>query len=227
MGIQDWGLITAASDETQDWGLITESATTTFDWGDLTFVFWLNPTKYDNSQTFYGPTVATSNVLSPEIVSNSQIFYVFETTVGSVSVAPERYNNTHTFNQAQIALGAVVVAPEKVQNDQDFYEPIATVGPVNLAPELLENTNSIYFPNAITGQTQEITFPDWPQWLYFGENQFFAPQIAKKAAITGGKPKRKRGQEYSLAWEPGTLVFDDRAAARAKRKRRDILLMMV
>ena len=41
----------------------------------------------------------------------------------------------------------------------------------------------------------------------------------------GSKPSKKRGEPYRVIWEP-VEVFDDRAAAKSKRRKTDLLLLM-
>lgn len=79
----------------------------------------LTPSRFDNSQTFYGPTV----------------------TAGAVGLTAARFDNSQTFYAATVTAGAVALAPSLFTNSQTFYAHTITQagGAQTLTPALFTN----------------------------------------------------------------------------------------
>jgi hypothetical protein len=143
----------------------------------------LSPTRFDNAQTFYAPSVA----------------------VGAVTLLPARFDNVNRFYSPVISTGSAILAPDRFDNTNTFYGPTAVRGTITLTPDRLDNTNQFYGAFVSSGSTQEITFPDWVEpghvepgwvsWPYFNANQFFSPTVERidppvhRVEITDYEPK--------------------------------------
>lgn len=84
----------------------------------------LTPSRFDNSQTFYGPTVSTggaTQTLTPARFDNSQTFYFPTVTPGAVTLTPARFDNDQTFHSPTVTPGAVTLTATRFDNAQTFY----------------------------------------------------------------------------------------------------------
>ncbi len=105
----------------------------------------LLPTRLDNTQTFYAATVAPGTVtLTPTRYDNSSVFYTAALSQGAVALTPGLYSNTQTFFAATIATGTVTLSPARYDGAQTFYAASLSTGPVTLLPVRLDNSNTIY-----------------------------------------------------------------------------------
>jgi hypothetical protein len=87
----------------------------------------LTPSLVTNTQTFHGPTITTGAVsLTPALFTNTQTFYA-ATVTSSYALQPGLLTNTQTFHGPTITVGAVTLAPSLVTNDQVFYGPTVAI----------------------------------------------------------------------------------------------------
>ncbi len=159
----------------------------------------LTPSKYDNTQTFYGPTVTVGAVtMTPALFTNDQTFYSPEVTqpaavqdltpalltndqtffapavTTTYSLEPARYDNEQTFYPPTLTT-LYDVTPARYDNAQTFYPPtVATT--VNLAAGLYSNAQTFYDPAVTTTVTLAPS-------LYSDGQTFYAPIVSQGAVV--------------------------------------------
>lgn len=123
--VADYKLTATTGAQSATWGASSISS----QWSSVLATFaaassvtTLNPTLYNNSQTFYNPTVTTGAVtISPGLDSYSQTFYAPTVTKGLVTVSPTLYTNSQTFYSPTISVAAppaqTIIAPEVIDSN--------------------------------------------------------------------------------------------------------------
>jgi len=112
------------------------------------------PSRFDNSQTFYGPTVTASVTLTQSSrFDNAQTFYGPTATPGAVTLTPSRFDNVQTFYAATVTLSgsAQTLLPSLFANANTFYSPTVAAGTVTLTPVRFDNTQAFYSPTVTPG----------------------------------------------------------------------------
>lgn len=107
-------------------------------------------TRFDNTETFYSPTVtqpAASQNLTVPLYTNTQVFNT-HTVTATRALTAARYDNTQTFYAHTVTPGAVTLTPVRYDNGQTFYAATIsqTGGVQNLLPNLYTNTQTFYGP---------------------------------------------------------------------------------
>lgn len=113
----------------------------------------LTPALYTNTQTFYQPVVGqggAAQTLLPNRYDNTQAFYTPAVTTAT-ALTPSLYSNAQVFYSATVSTGPVALAPARYDNAQTFYSATVTRGAVSLLPSLYENSQTFY--SAIVSQS--------------------------------------------------------------------------
>jgi hypothetical protein len=156
----------------------------------------LTPSKYDNTQTFYNPTVSIEQFLTPALYTNDQTFYsaaitqsggaqtlspslytndqtfFSPTAAASYTLTPARYDNGQTFFPPTVA-ATRALTPARYDNNQTFYSP-TVAATYTLTPALYSNQHTFYAPAVTTTVTLAPN-------LYSNEQAFFSPTVAAGA----------------------------------------------
>lgn len=113
----------------------------------------LQPTRLDNTQDFFSPTVSPGAVtLSPALYTNDQTFFAHEVVQagGPQDLQPGLYTNTQTF-YTQAVSSTYALTPAIYDNAQTFYGPTVSAGPVTLLPGLYGNLQTFYVAAVVPG----------------------------------------------------------------------------
>jgi hypothetical protein len=84
----------------------------------------LTATRFNNANTFYGPTVAPGTVtLTAARFDNTNAFYAPTVTPGAVTLTPDLFTNGNTFYAATVtSIGPPqTLSPPFVANDNQFF----------------------------------------------------------------------------------------------------------
>lgn len=115
----------------------------------------LYPSLYNNTNTFYDPTVSVGAVtLTPSLFSNSNTFHAATVTLGGATqtLTPSLYSNTNTFYGPSVGPGAVTLTPALFSNTNSFFGAVVTLDTDKiLYPSLVSNSNSFYGPTVSVG----------------------------------------------------------------------------
>lgn len=114
----------------------------------------LTPSLLTNSPTFYAPTVTRGAVtLSPSLLTNSPTFYGPTINPGSVTLTPGLFTNSPEFYAPTVtqASGTQTLTPSLFTNTPVFYAATVSPGAVSLSPGLLTNTPVFYGPTVAPG----------------------------------------------------------------------------
>lgn len=113
----------------------------------------LAPSLFENSNTFYAPTVAhvfPSQDLTPSLVTNTNTFYA-PTVASTYALTPSLVTNSQAFHDPTVTPGAVDLTPSLYSNTPAFYAPTVTVGAVDLTPSLYSNSQMFYAASVSIG----------------------------------------------------------------------------
>lgn len=161
------------------------TTSTSSSWGGFTFAFRmfvpaaqnLTPSRYDNTEQVFSPTVTTGAVsLTASRYDNDQVFYAADVTqpaggqtldatrydnaqtyftptvtTGSVTLTANRLDNTNTFFTQTVTVGAVTLSPTRYDNPQVFYNLLVQSGATTLTALRFDNTNTLYAPTVQPG----------------------------------------------------------------------------
>lgn len=135
----------------------------------------LAPTKYDNTQTFFSPTVTSSVSLQPALYTNGQTFYSADITQsGAVQdLQPSLYTNNQTFYGPALA-ASYSLLPSKYDNAQTFYSPSVTTS-YSLQPSLYTNSQAFFSPAVSASNTLAPA-------LYTNDQVFYTPGVTQTGA---------------------------------------------
>jgi len=141
----------------------------------------LTPNRYNNTNTFYSPTVNRgARNLTPARLNNTNTFYTPEITQtgGTQTLTPARYDNTSIFYSAVLVQGPApqTLVAARYNNTNSFYAPTVVQGgaPQTLAPNLYNNSNTLY---AATIQTRYTLVPA----RYNNASVFYAATVSQTA----------------------------------------------
>jgi len=191
---QDFGLVADSPDVYFEWGLVTETpATYTHDLGDLdatqnltaarynnvntfygptvTATYALTAARFDNTNTFYGPTVSATYALTAARYDNEQTFYG-PTVAAIYDITPARYDNEQTFYGPTVAASNALTAA-RFDNEQTFYAPTVTPS-VTLVAARFDNDNTFYEPTVTRGAVELLP------GLYENTNTFYSAVITQE-----------------------------------------------
>lgn len=166
----------------------------------------LTPVRYDNSQTFYGPTVTVGSVtLTATRYDNSQTFYAATVELGTTNVDlfPSLHTNENTIFSPVVSAGQIVLAPARYDNSSTFYAPtVATT--YQLTPALYSNDNTFY--SVVATDLGINVFPE----LVSNSNTFYAATVSKSAdfLLPGLLINTNAFYTHTLT-APQTLSFDE------------------
>lgn len=159
----------------------------------------LVPARFDNSNTFFAPTITTGAVtLAPSLFTNTNTFYSPVVTLDTDQVlVPARLDNTNTFFAQTITTGEVTLVPDRLENTNQFFAATVTPGVIVLEPDRLDNTNEFYGPAVTVGDvTLEPPF-------FTNVNQFYTAIVSGVAYPTVGRPI---SDTSNTGWLPSTGV---------------------
>jgi hypothetical protein len=173
----------------------------------------LLPARYDNTNIFYGQTVAANYALTASRFDNTNTFYG-PTVSATYALTAARYNNAQTFYGPTVNASNTLTAA-RYDNENSFYAPTVTRGVVNLTPDLYENQNAFY--SAI------ITQEGGPQHLladrFDNANVFYLHSIKDTQTDVvegGGKGSSGRKKRRAYIERNGQVyVFADESQAEA------------
>jgi len=101
-----------------------------------------------NSSSFYGPVIATSNVLYASLLLNTSVFYDPVVSIGGgiQVLSPAIFINSSNIFEPLVFLGFApqVITPILLNNTQSFFSHTAIAGVVQLYPVILDN-NSVFY----------------------------------------------------------------------------------
>lgn len=111
--------------------------------------------RFDNSQTWYGPTITTGAVsLSASLVTNDQTWYgptITQAGANQDLSQNTRFDNSQNWYGPTLTPGAVNLTATRLENSQTWYGPTLTPGAVTLSATRLENSQNWYGPTITTG----------------------------------------------------------------------------
>lgn len=143
LAFDDWGV-----DQTLSQGT-SATFTSTFYASTVTSVVALSATRYDNSPTFYGPTVLRGTVtLTPARLDNAQTFYAPTVGRGAVGLTPSLYSNSQTFYAPTVTATRALTAG-LFSNAQTFYAATVLRGTISLTAPLVSDGDTVYAPSAL------------------------------------------------------------------------------
>ena len=159
--------------------------------------------RYDNSNTFYGPTVDVTNTVAPARYDNTNTFYSPTVTPGAANLTPARYDNTNAFYAATVTQtgGAqTLTQTARYDNSNSFYAATVTATR-NLTPARLDNTNAFY--TATVGRGPVTLSPA----RYNNSNTFYSPTVTATRNLA---PSRYDNTNvfYSATVTQGTYVIN-------------------
>ena len=133
----------------------------------------LTPALFTNTNTFFSATVEASNAVTPDRFDNTNTFYAATVTQTAPvqTLTPDRYDNTNVFYSATVAAGAVTLTPARYDNTNVFYAATVTAGAVTLTPARYDNTNVFY---SATVAASNVLTPA----RYDNTNVFYAATVA-------------------------------------------------
>lgn len=156
-------------------------------------------TRFDNSNTFYAPTVSPGAVaLTPGLFSNTNTFYSPTVTQADQALTQDtRFDNAQTFYAATVTPGAVALTPALFTNAEAFYAPTVTSIYELIQASRLDASQIFYAPTVTPGSaplTQDTRFDN--------AAAFYAATITGGAVVEvtaptpAGSKKRRRRERY-------------------------------
>jgi hypothetical protein len=163
-------------------------------------------TRFDNGQTFFGPTVAPGTVTLSQSsrFDNGNTFYAATIGQGTTVTQATRFDNANTFYAASLTRGTVALTQaSRLDNTNTFYAVTLSRGAVALTQSSrLDNANTFYSPaiggaaaitqtarfnNTNTFYATTVTQVGPTQSLlpayYAGSNAFYSPVINSQATV--------------------------------------------
>jgi hypothetical protein len=131
----------------------------------------LQPARYDNTNTFYGPTVTATYALTASRFENTNTFYG-PTASATYALTAARYDNAQTFYGPTVNASNTLTAA-RYDNAQTFYGPVVTTA-YNLTAERYNNEQTFYAP--VVASSYALTAV-----RYDNENALYAPTVTRSA----------------------------------------------
>ena len=165
----------------------------------------LTPTRFDDSQTFYSPTVSIGAVtLLPSRFDDAQTFYSPDVSQpgGAVDLQPGLYSSSQSFYSAAVATSITLTAA-RYDGGQVFYTPSVAAGAVSLGSPLYGNTQAFYAASIATGAVSLL-----PARLDNAQN-FYAATISLGGPTQDLQPTRVDGSQvfYSASIGAGVVTL--------------------
>ena len=133
----------------------------------------LTASRYDNTQAFYAASVTRASApqsIQVGLFANAQTFYP-STLTSKVTLSAARFDNAQTFN-AHTLTSRVTLTPVRYENAQAFYT--AQVNQT-IKPGLFTNGQAFYAPVVSQSGGSQALLPG----LYENANGFFGPKITQ------------------------------------------------
>jgi hypothetical protein len=138
-------------------------------------------TRYDNTQEFYAATVSQAgggqSLTQNTRYDNGQTFYGPTVTRGAVTLTAARFDNAQTFFAPTVGRGAVTLTPARYDNGQTFYAATITATRT-LTASRYDNTTTFYAPIVSTGAL--TIAPD----RYDNAQTFYGPTVTTVNNLT-------------------------------------------
>jgi len=136
----------------------------------------LSPPLYNNSQSFYAPTLAPGSVtITPGLLANTQSFYVPTVSIagGPQQLTANRLDNTPVFYAPLLSPGAVTLAPGLYNHSQTFYS-LTLSASKTLSASLFTNSQTFYSPIVSLGSGPQVVAPG----LFTNAQSYFTQLVA-------------------------------------------------
>lgn len=198
-------------------------------------------TRFDNTNTFYGPTVTPGSVeLTPGLFTNTNTFYSPTVTQADQALTQDtRFDNAQAFYAATVTPGAVALTPGLFTNTNTFYAPTVTSIYELIQASRFDNGQIFYGPTVTPGSSP-LTQAD----RFDNSNTFYGATITGGAVVevtaptpAGGKRRRReryvarfKGQDHEFESLEELEAFVQRArssqAATPKRQRAPVRITL-